>query len=39
MSLRKAPGAEHTGGIEAQPAAYERRVFGFFDRHLLSAPS
>jgi hypothetical protein len=39
MSLRKVPGAEHTGGIEAQPAAYERRVVGFFDRHLVRAPS
>jgi dienelactone hydrolase len=29
------PGAEHTGGIEAQPAEYERRVVGFFDRVLL----
>jgi uncharacterized protein len=29
------PGAEHTGGIEAQPAEYERRVVGFFDRALL----
>lgn len=29
------PGAEHTGGIEAQPVEYERRVVGFFDDALL----
>jgi fermentation-respiration switch protein FrsA (DUF1100 family) len=29
------PGAGHTGGIEAQPAEYERRVVGFFDDALL----
>ena len=29
------PGAGHTGGIEAQPEEYERRVVGFFDRALL----
>jgi dienelactone hydrolase len=29
------PGAGHTGGIEAQPAEYERRVVGFFDEALL----
>ena len=29
------PGAEHTGGIEAQPEEYERRVVGFFDDALL----
>jgi len=29
------PGAKHTGGIEAEPAEYERRVVGFFDRELL----
>ena len=29
------PGAEHTGGIEAQPEEYERRVVGFFDDELL----
>jgi uncharacterized protein len=29
------PGAEHTGGIEAQPAEYERRVVGFFDAALV----
>ena len=29
------PGADHTGGLEAQPAEYERRVVDFFDRALL----
>ena len=29
------PGAGHTGGIEAEPKEYERRVVGFFDRALL----
>jgi len=29
------PGAGHTGGIEAQPEEYERRVVGFFDDALL----
>ena len=33
--LWKIPDAEHTGGIEARPAEYERRVVGFFDRNLL----
>jgi hypothetical protein len=28
------PGAQHVGGITTQPAAYERRVIGFFDRWL-----
>jgi len=28
------PGAGHTGGIEAQPEVYERRVVGFFDDAL-----
>ncbi len=28
------PGAEHTGGLDAQPEEYERRVVGFFDRAL-----
>ena len=31
----RVPGAGHTGGIEADPAGYERRVIGFFDRALL----
>jgi len=33
------PGSEHTGGIEAQPEEYERRVVGFFDRALLDEGS
>lgn len=28
------PGSKHTGGIDAQPGQYERRVVGFFDRAL-----
>jgi uncharacterized protein len=28
-------GADHTGGLEAQPAEYERRVVAFFDEALL----
>jgi uncharacterized protein len=28
-------GAAHTGGIDAQPREYERRVIAFFDRDLL----
>jgi fermentation-respiration switch protein FrsA (DUF1100 family) len=31
------PEAHHTGGLEARPAAYERRVVGFFDRALRKA--
>jgi pimeloyl-ACP methyl ester carboxylesterase len=34
--LWEVPGAGHTGGIDAQPADYERRVVAFFDRALLS---
>jgi dienelactone hydrolase/uncharacterized membrane protein len=30
------PGAGHTGGIEARPEEYERRVVGFFDEALLA---
>jgi len=33
--LWKVPGSAHTGGIEAQPAEFERRVIGFLDRALL----
>ena len=33
--LWRVPGSEHTGGLEAQPAEYEQRVVGFFDRALL----
>ena len=31
----KVPGAKHTGGIDAQPVEYERRVVAFLDRELL----
>jgi alpha-beta hydrolase superfamily lysophospholipase len=34
-SIWKVPGAKHTGGIDAHPAEYERRVVRFFDRALL----
>ena len=34
-AIWKVPGAEHTGGIDARPAEYERRVAGFFDQALL----
>ncbi|HET6476427.1 MAG TPA: alpha/beta fold hydrolase [Thermoleophilia bacterium] len=37
-AIWKVPGAGHTGGIEAQPEEYERRVIGFFDRTLLGRP-
>lgn len=30
----KVPGAAHTGGLDAQPAEYERRVIAFFDDAL-----
>jgi len=33
--LWKIPEGEHTGGIEARPQEYERRVVGFFDENLL----
>ena len=33
-ALWEVPGAHHTGGLDAQPRAYERRVVGFFDRYL-----
>ena len=29
------PAGGHTGGLEARPAQYERKVVGFFDRALL----
>jgi hypothetical protein len=29
------PGAEHTGGIDARPLEYERRVIEFYDAALL----
>ena len=31
----KVPGADHTGGLKAQPVEYERRVVDFYDRALL----
>jgi hypothetical protein len=34
-SIWRVPGAEHTGGIDARPLEYERRVVGFFDDALL----
>jgi fermentation-respiration switch protein FrsA (DUF1100 family) len=33
--LWRVPGSGHTGGIEARPEEYERRVVGFFDGALL----
>lgn len=33
--LWRVPGAHHTGGYQADPRGYERRVVGFFDRALL----
>ena len=33
--LWRVPGASHTGGIDAHPREYERRVIAFFDRALL----
>ena len=35
-AIWKVPGSKHTGGIDARPAEYERRVVGFFDRSLLT---
>ena len=37
-AIWKVPGSEHKGGIEAQPAEYERRVVGFFNRGLRQPP-
>jgi uncharacterized protein len=34
-ALWEIPESGHTGGIEARPAEYERRVIGFFDEALL----
>jgi uncharacterized protein len=34
-ALWKVPGASHTGGIEARPNEYERRVVAFFDDALV----
>lgn len=35
-AIWEVPGAKHTGGIDARPAEYERRVVAFFDRALLT---
>jgi hypothetical protein len=35
-AIWQVPGAGHTGGIEARPAEYERRVIAFFDDTLLA---
>ncbi len=37
-AIWKVPGSRHTGGIDARPVEYERRVVGFFDRTLLEKP-
>jgi hypothetical protein len=37
VTLWKIPAAGHTGGLSAEPAAYEARVVGFFDRALLGS--
>ncbi|HXV32516.1 MAG TPA: CocE/NonD family hydrolase [Gaiellaceae bacterium] len=34
-AIWKVPDAGHTGGLDAAPAEYERRVVGFFDQSLL----
>ncbi len=34
-AIWRVPGSEHTGGMEAQPAEYERRVIAFLDEALL----
>jgi len=34
-AIWKVPGSGHTGGINARPKQYERRVIGFFDGALL----
>ena len=33
--LWNVPGSKHTGGLDARPAEYERRVVDFLDRSLL----
>ncbi len=35
--LWKVPGASHTGGIDAQPAEFERRVIAFLDEALVGS--
>ena len=37
-SIWRVPGSDHTGGFEAQPAEYERRVMAFLDEALLQKP-
>jgi hypothetical protein len=34
-AIWRVPGSTHTGGLEAQPEEYERRVVAFFDEALL----
>ncbi len=34
-AIWRVPGSKHTGGMDARPAEYERRVTDFFDRALL----
>jgi hypothetical protein len=34
-TMWRVPGAKHTGGIDARPKEYERRVVSFLDRSLL----
>ena len=34
-AMWRVPGSDHTGGFEAQPAEYERRVIAFLDDALL----
>jgi uncharacterized protein len=34
-AIWRVPGSKHTGGIDAQPQEYERRVIAFLDRALL----
>jgi dienelactone hydrolase len=38
-TIWKIPEASHTGGIEARPREYERRVVGFFDQALPGPPT
>jgi dienelactone hydrolase len=38
-TIWKVPGSGHTGGINARPKEYERRVIGFFNRALLRTSS
>src|ERR671911_303259 len=36
-AIWQVPGSKHTGGIDARPAEYERRVTAFFDHALLGS--